>query len=225
MQSNDYNYCKTNFFTNENIKDFKKTFFINANDEIFLEPIDKTSVLTGIYFKLMFKKVNKNLLINIKLFCWSNNKQRNVILEESIWNNEDFGAGKYIDKIHNHYKNIITNFFNSFKNIKYYWKYKNIFYHLENPPFIFHYKLLNVFSQEILTDICKKHFPKYPTLNISILKNSSIKNLEYLFLPLYFNGFYINGIEISVDLNESDYAVMEDGKGVISKEEFLKRIG
>ena len=142
-----------------------------------------------------------------------------------LWNNEDFGAGKYIDKIHNHYKNIITNFFNSFKNIKYYWKYKNIFYHLENPPFIFHYKLLNVFSQEILTDICKKHFPKYPTLNISILKNSSIKNLEYLFLPLYFNGFYINGIEISVDLNESDYAVMEDGKGVISKEEFLKRIG
>lgn len=47
-------------------------------------------------------------------------------------------------------------------------------------------------------------------------------DIPQLFLPHYVEGFYRNGIEISVDLDESDFAIIEDDSGVISRDECLK---
>ena len=46
-----------------------------------------------------------------------------------------------------------------------------------------------------------------------------------MFLPNYINGFYINGIEVSVDLDETDYAIIEDDSNVISAQNCLKLLG
>lgn len=51
-------------------------------------------------------------------------------------------------------------------------------------------------------------------------------NLRYLFLPAYIQGFYINDIEVSVDLNNGNIAFIEDtNKGIqLTKHEFLTKI-
>ena len=80
---------------------------------------------------------------------------------------------------------------------------------MEHPIFSFHYKLLNSFSKQSLEDICLKYFDNYPVLNVSLLKTKVQKDeIYYLFLPNYINGFFINGIEVSVDLDETDYAII-----------------
>ena len=136
------------------------------------------------------------------------------------------GGGKYISKIENHYKRIIGNFLFVFKQIKYYWHLKEITHKLENPIFSFHYKLLNTFSREFLEKFFLEQFDNYPNLNIPLLKNKIDRyDIPQLFLPHYVEGFYANGIEISVDLDESDFAIIEDDSGVISKDECLKLLG
>ena len=64
------------------------------------------------------------------------------------------------------------------------------------------------------------------TQNIPLLKNRIYPNYnDHIFLPDYIEGFYIYGLEISVDLNETDFAVIENDDGVISKDECLKLLG
>lgn len=97
---------------------------------------------------------------------------------------------------------------------------------MEHPIFSFHYKLLNSFSKQSLEDICLKYFDNYPVLNVSLLKTKVQKNaIYYLFLPNYINGFFINGIEVSVDLDETDYAIIEDDSNEISAQDCLKLLG
>lgn len=71
------------------------------------------------------------------LYSWCNDSQTYVPLEKSIWIEEGFGDGKYINQIKNHYKKLIEDFLNIFKLIKYYWQLKEIINKLENPTFIF----------------------------------------------------------------------------------------
>ncbi len=96
---------------------------------------------------------------------------------------------------------------------------------MEHPIFNFHYKLLNTFSKKSLEDICLKHFNNYPILNVAILKEKVYDRIHYLFLPNYVNGFYIFGIEASVDLDETDYAIIENDSKEISMQECLKLLG
>ena len=187
----------------ENKKFNNKSFFINANDELVLE--------------------NDNKKVEISLYSWSNIKQSLVLIDKSIWKDFEFGAGKHIPKIEKHYKSIIDNFLNIFKELKYYWHLKELIHKMEHPIFSFHYKLLNSFSKQSLENICLKYFDNYPVLNISLLKTKAQKDeICYLFLPHYINGFYINGIEVSVDLDETDYAIIEDEENKISVQDCLK---
>jgi hypothetical protein len=114
---------------------------------------------------------------------------------------------------------------NIFQQLKYYWQLKELIHKLENPTFIFHYKLLNLFSKDLLEKLFLKHFDNYPILNIPLLKNSILdQKISYIFLPKYISGFYMNNIEVNVDLDDSDIAVIEDDSGTITKEEFLERV-
>ena len=68
-------------------------------------------------------------------------------------------------------------------------------------------------------------FDIYPILNVVLLKNKiDRQNISQIFLPNYSGGFYINGIEISVDLDDSDFAIIEDDSGVITTERFFEII-
>ena len=135
------------------------------------------------------------------------------------------GGGKYISKIENHYKRIIGNFLFVFKQIKYYWHLKEIIHKLENPMCSFHYKLLNTFSREFLEKFLLEDFDIYPILNVPLLKNRIDRgSFHRIFLPHYTSGFYMNGIEISVDLDDSDSAIIEDDSGVITTDKFFEII-
>ncbi len=206
----------------ENKKFNNKSFFINTNDELVLEN-DNKKVDLGIFFKLILSKKSNDLKVEISLYSWSNIKQSLVPIDKSIWKDFEFGAGKYIPKIEKHYKSIIDNFLNIFKELKYYWHLKELIHKMEHPIFSFHYKLLNSFSKQSLENICLKYFDNYPVLNILLLKTKVQKDDScYLFLSNYINGFYINGIEVSVDLDETDYAIIEDDSNEISVQDCLK---
>ena len=222
--NNVYNLVLKNFFKN-NEKFNNKSFLIDANDDILLDKNDESKISSGVYFKLYLSKVSNDLKIKLLLYSWCNGTQTYAVLNKSIWNEEGFGGGKYISKIGNHYKRIVENFLDVFKQIEYYWHLKEIIHKLENPIFNFHYKLLNTFSKKSLEDICLKHFNNYPILNVAILKEKVYDRIHYLFLPNYVNGFYIFGIEASVDLDETDYAIIENDSKEILMQECLKLLG
>ena len=219
--NNVYNLVLKNFFK-ENEKFNNKSFLIDANDDILLDKNDDRKTSSGIYFKLYISKVSNDLKIRLSLYSWCNETQTYVPLNKSIWSEEGFGGGKYISKIENHYKKIVENFLNIFRLIKYYWHLKEIIHKLENPIFSFHYKLLNTFSREFLEKFFLEKFHNYPILNIPLLKNKLDRyDIPQLFLLHYVEGFYLYGIEVSVDLDESDFAIIEDDSGEITKEKFF----
>lgn len=223
--NNVYNLVLKKFFKNDD-KFNNKSFLINANDDILLDKNDESKISSGIYFKLYLSKVSNDLKIKLLLYSWCNETQTYVVLNKSIWSEEGFGAGKYISKIENHYKKLVENFLSVFKLIKYYWQLKEIIHKLENPIFSFHYKLLNTFSRNFLEKFLLEDFDIYPILNIALLKNRIDKqNISQIFSPNYTEGLYINGMEISVDLDDSDFAIIEDDIGVITKDKFLESIG
>lgn len=147
--NNVYNLVLKNLFKN-NEKFNNKSFLINANDEILLDKNDESKIGSGVYFKLYLSKVSNNLKLKLLLYSWCNRTQTHVALNKSIWSEEGFGGRKYISKIENHYKKIVENFLDIFKQIEYYWQLKEIMHKLENPMFSFHYKLLNTFLKEFL---------------------------------------------------------------------------
>lgn len=222
--NNVYNLVLKNFFK-ENEKFSNKSFLIDANDDILLDKNDESKISSGVYFKLYLSKVSNDLKIKLLLYSWCNGTQTYVVLNKSIWNEEGFGGGKYISKIENHYKKIVENFLSLFKQIKYYWHLKEIIHKLENPIFSFHYKLLNTFSREFLEKFLLEKFDIYPILNVVLLKNKiDRQNISQIFLPNYSGGFYINGIEISVDLDDSDFAIIENDGRDITRERFFEII-
>lgn len=220
--NNVYNLVLKNFFKS-NDKFNNKSFLINVNDDILLDKNDKSKTSSGIYFKLYLSKVSNDLKIKLLLFSWCNETQTYVVLNKSIWNEEGFGSGKYIPKIENHYKRIVENFLSVFKQIKYYWQLKEIIHKLENPILSFHYKLLNTFSREFLEKFLLKEFDIYPILNVVLLKNKIDKqNISQIFLPNYTEGLYVYGIEISVDLDDSDFAIIEDDSSEMTTDRFFE---
>lgn len=212
-----------NFFNrNENFD--KKVFLLNVCDEISLERNDKNSTYSGVYFKIFISKKSSDLHVKLSLFALDETSNY-VPIKKSIWSNDTFGKGKYIPKIKLHYKKVIKNLLQVFKQLKYFGQLKELIYQMENPKFIFHYKLINAFSQEILEKIFLTHFENYPILNISMLKNYNYSNnFKYIFLPKYISVFYMDDILVRVS-SENDLAEIEDiYNGVITKEEFLNKL-
>ena len=62
-------------------------------------------------------------------------------------------------------------------------------------------------------------------LNIPMLRNYNYSNnLQYIFLPKYISGFYIDDILVRIS-SKDDFAEIEDVyNGVITKEKFLHKL-
>lgn len=212
-----------NFFKkNENFD--KKTFLLNVCDEILLEKSNKSSTYSGVYFKILISKKSTDLHVKLALFALDETSNY-LPIKKSIWSQDSFGKGKYIPKIKLHYKKVIKNLLQFFRELKYFGQLKELIYQIENPKFIFHYKLVNTFSQEILEKIFLTHFENYPIVNIPMLRNHNYSNsFQYIFLPKYIRDFYMDDILVRVS-SEDDFAKIEDVyNGVITKEEFLFRL-
>lgn len=212
-----------NFFKeNENFD--KKTFLLNVCDEILLKKSNKSSTYSGVYFKIFISKKSSDLHIKLSLFALDETSNY-VPIKKSIWSQDSFGKGKYIPKIKLHYKKVIKNLLQLFRELKYFGQLKELIYQIENLKFIFHYKLVNTFSQEILEKIFLTHFENYPIVNIPMLRNHNYSNsFQYIFLPKYISSFYMDDILVRVS-SEDDFAKIEDVyNGVITKEKFLFRL-
>ena len=212
-----------NFFKeNENFD--KKTFLLNVCNEILLEKSNKSSTYSGVYFKIFISKKSTNLHVKLALFALDETSNY-VPIKKSIWSQDSFGKSKYIPKIKLHYKKVIKKFLQIFKRLKHFWQLKELIYQIENPKLIFHYKLIKTFSQEILEKIFLTHFENYPILNIPMLRNYNYSNnLQYIFLPKYISGFYIDDILVRIS-SKDDFAEIEDVyNGVITKEKFLHKL-
>lgn len=221
---NNHKVIVKNFFK-EN-KDFKnRVFLIDANDEIFLDKNDKKSINTGVYFKIFISKKSNDLDIELSFFALDE-KLNLVPIEKSIWSQDSFRKEKYISKIRLHYKKTIRNFLQIFNNLENNCQLKELINQMENPKYIFHYKLINTFSQEILEKIFLIHFENYPILNMSKLKNHIFQDdFSTLFIPKYIKNFYMNNLIVSVNSKKNDFAVIEDiYDGTITKEKFLNKI-
>ena len=215
---------KTKNFFKENENFDKKVFLLNVCDEILLEKSNKSSTYSGVYLKIFISKKSTDLHVKLSLFALD--KTSNYVpIKKSIWSQDSFEKGKYITKIKLHYKKVIKNLLLIFKQLKHFWQLKELIYQIENPKFIFHYKLINTFSQEILEKIFLTHFENYPILNIPMLRNYNYSNnFKYIFLPKYVSGFYIDDILVRVS-SKNDFAEIEDiYNGVITKEEFLYKL-
>ena len=185
------------------------------------------SYFVAIYDRFLFDEVNNKkitiemlLQLNIdgfsfsaKLLAFSNRKQIYLPLEDSFYGTDI--KKEYFIKIDKYYTKVKDDFLKYLKdhlNTKE--KLKQFMHNIENPIFIFNYKLLNVFTQKELEAIAKKYFNYHAILNI--------KNCNAI-LPIEINGWYINGIEIDTDLDETDYPLLEDVNGeVLTPAELLK---
>lgn len=218
---------KKNFFKQiADVDDFKKTYVINADDDIYTDPTKTITTSTGVHFYTIFEKYGLDLKISIQLMAWSNDKQEYVAIENSVWA-IDFDDGRYLQTVINYYTPIVYKLLDFFNNLKYFREFKELFYRFENPTFVYHYKLLNTFTQDELKEICSHFDFSKPILNTVLINNKNTLWIHEhkLFLPFYIGGFFLCGnFEIYVDLNESDFASIESDSGIISKEEFFKLI-
>ena len=180
-----------------------KIYRINIQDDFFC-------VDSKVAVKLVIELKIDKLDFSLQLLGWSNDEQKEIAIEDSF-----YSTIECYESLNKHYSKICDDYLSYLKtNITTQEKLENFVYELENPKFEFHYKLLNVFSQEQLEKIMKKHFNTDPILNL--------KDFSH-FLPNVTNGWYGCGIEVSTDLDDNDYPLIEDDKGIITPEKLLKK--
>ena len=226
-QKNRFEAKQSGFFSKNTQDDFVKSYLINADTH--MPTSEGRTTMTGVYLKFGIEKRDIDLYYNIDIFSWSNEEQEYVPLRNSIWNEKDFCADDFIAQIEDYYSKIIHRFMIYLdKEINTSSKLKELIYRIENPTYIFHYKLLNLFSQT-----CLEQFQKYNLSNNAVLYIDRIirtmedknKRISHPFLPQYIAGYYIDGIEISTDLDDSDEPLIEDmiNGGTLSVQDFKVR--
>ena len=181
-------------------------YFIDIQDKFLLDDAE-TSV------NLLIELHIENFNFSFQLLGFSNSEQQEVLLKNSIYAT-DLPKKSYL-KIYNHYTKIAHNYLEYLKNsITTKESLKEFIYRLNNPQFIFHAKLLKVFTLEDLEYISEKYFRCYPILNL--------ENFDG-FLPIEINGWYINGTEVDTNLDDNNVPFISDENGeILSPMELLE---
>ena len=208
----------------DNLDDFEKTYLLDAEHEIKIEQEDRNF---PVFFQLKILKQKSNIYYTLSLFFWSNEEQKNVAIEDSCL--KDVKINNHIENIALEYEPILNKFVQILVSINYLDQLKELMYRMENTTYVFHYKLLNMFTQDELEEICTL-FCHHTKINTALLKvQANISWQGSLFLPNYCNGFYAKGMEISTDLSEDDYPTIDydsaDENSSPTKQEILKFLG
>jgi len=180
-----------------------QNYFINIEDRFLFKKYDDSK--NSIQINLVMKLTVIDLNFSIKLLAWSNTKQTNVPLDESFYST-DIPASK-AHEIKEYYTKITCKYLIYLKNtVNTHDKLMKYIFTIKNPIFVFHPKLLNVFSKRDLESITKKYFNSNPILNCKNFKE---------FLPIKTDGWYTNDIEVSTDLDENLFPLIENNDGSI----------
>ena len=124
-----------------------KTYRINIYDRFLC---DDREVSADLVIELKIEKLD----FSFQLLGWSNDDQKEIAIEDSF-----YSTIECYESLNKYYSNICNDYLTYLKaNITTQEKLKNFVNELENPKFEFHYKLLNVFSQEQLKRIMRKYF-------------------------------------------------------------------
>ena len=194
--------------TRDNSSDFEKIYLLDATHKIVWQKYHTSSLPVCIELKIL--KQQSSIDYTLSLFSFSNESQKYVAIENSWFMGTKIE--NLIEKIALEYDPILDNFAKVLESIKYGDQLKELLYRMENITYVFHYKLLNMFTQEELEEISSKLYNEIPRLNIALLKSQEDIYWERdLFLPCYKNGYYayMDEIEISTDLDGSDYPTIE----------------
>ncbi|MCK9161696.1 MAG: hypothetical protein RBQ81_05060 [Arcobacteraceae bacterium] len=210
-------------------KDFFKNLEATLDKSIIFQITDVYSeCYYPIFADIRFKRVANDMSIDLALLSWSNDTQKYATIDKAYFTDfED--AQDIIEFAAKHYEPIVEKLFAMFKEVRYFWTFKEFFHKAENHTYIIHYKLLNDLPynkwKELLDSMNFTPIIDIPLVKaIDDIRHTTIENI---IRPIVFNGFYSNGVEISVDLDESDYPVYEyDGDrfkcGKITKEQIME---
>jgi len=180
-------------------------YFINIQDRFLLDNCE-TSV------EILLELTIDSFDFSLQLFAYSNSEEKEVLLENSVYAT-DLPRKSYL-QIDKHYTKVANNFLEYLrKNITTQEKLKEFIWRIKKSRFIFHTKLLNVFTQEDLEFIAQKYFKYYPILNLEDFSD---------FLPVKIDGWYIDGIEIDTDLDENEPLITDINGKIMSPFELLK---
>lgn len=204
------------FFKNKDQTTLYKKYYIKAGDLILCT---------------ILRKKKKDLFISCELLGWSNHQQKHVPLQYSAYANELKESSNFdYEKLLLEYSNIVQNFSIYLTSFQYLWQCKELFHHLENPKTIHHYKILNTFTSAELQKLDYSKHTLRPILNTYLFQSKPTKKIRVneALLCNYINGYFFSigrvcsdFIEISVDLDESDEAIIEKNGITISKEELF----
>jgi len=210
----------------DNIDDFEKIYLLDVKSDV---KVEETLWFMPIYIELKIVKIKSLVCYTLSLFSWSNEEGKNVAIENSFL--QDVQIENFLEQVALEYEPILKNLVKILEAIQYADQLKELIFRLENITYIFHYKLLNMYTQQELEDVFSKKFNIYQKINVSYLKaiEDTLHWQSNLFLPIYLSGFYANGIEVSTDLSRDDYPTIDDcnenKKDSLSKEEILKILG
>jgi len=205
----------------DNIDNFEKKYLLDAESNL---TVAKKQWSIPVFIELKIVKIKSHICYTLSLFSWSNEEGKNVAIENSFLQNVEIE--NFLEQVILKYEPILSNLIKILEAIQYPDQLKELIFRLENITYLFHYKLLNMFTQQELENIFSKNFNIYQKINVQFLKikEETLYWQSNLFLPTYISGFYAKGIEVSTDLSRDDYPTIEfneDKKVTLSKEKIL----
>jgi len=157
----------------------------------------------------------KNISFQGELLGWSNDKQKYIEFDKSEYT--QLPKEQY-DKIDSFYKTKLAQYLEHINNtIKTQEELTKFISLLKYPNIKYHHKLINSFGYERLDKFVRGYLKIYPILDVKTLK----------IVPNEVNGWYGDDIEVSSDLTDNDFVLIEDlydGYEEIDVEEFFKRV-
>lgn len=189
-----------------------KNYKIYIYDRFLVTPIKSGADTISVYIYIMLSIDRKKRYFATSLYA-QNHYGKYVELDKSFYHDglsqEDFYSFKnYYMQIEQDFLTYITTTIDTKD------KLDSFIQRLENPKFVFHPKLLNVFSQNELEGYFQKDED-----NILL----DIKDVSK-FKPRQIDGWLNEEVEVSTDLDDNDFPLLEDREGnIILPEEFRKR--
>ena len=154
----------------------------------------------------------ENILFKGEMLGWSNDKQKHVSLDKSVY--AEFENFDYV-KFKDYYNNLLNRYLEYLKTtIDNKAKLNNFIALLEYPPIKYHTKLIEFFGNR-LDEFVRDYLDIYPILDINTFEIKS----------KIIDGWYGDNIEVSCDIANSIY--IEDnelGDRIINVDEFFRRI-
>ena len=169
---------------------------------------------SSLYYKIDIKSSNSIIEFDLSI-CILFKKDENYIFFDSLNKKEKKNFKLNYNKIAKNLLKYLKRTIKSKKDLNDFLNYVN------HPKIKLHKKILNTFDKNKLEIFFRKTFLLMPILNIDLFKNMKSKKppepkYKEIFIPYKINGWYVNGIEVTVYSNNTPFVLIEDlQRGII----------